>query len=87
MGGTASPLVWRMGYDPLIDAVADIAGNANPTYVDDLAALIASPGQALRAAIAPPRRDAQVQRSTHGLRPPRGDRPGGRTCHPERARK
>ena len=54
MGGTASPLLWCMGYDPLIQAAADITGSAAPTYVDDLAALLASAEQALRVAIALP---------------------------------
>ena len=54
MGGTASPLLWGMGYDPLIRAVADIAGEAAPTYVDDLASLLSSTEQALRVAFALP---------------------------------
>eukprot|EP00959_Pyramimonas_sp_CCMP1952_P227788 4762590-Pyramimonas_sp.AAC.1 len=41
------------GIYPRISALAEIADD-NPTYVDDLAALLSSTKQALRAAIAPP---------------------------------
>jgi hypothetical protein len=54
MGGTAPPLLWGMGYDPLISAIASITGEEDPAYVDDLAALLSTTKQALRAAIALP---------------------------------
>eukprot|EP00959_Pyramimonas_sp_CCMP1952_P430133 9008965-Pyramimonas_sp.AAC.1 len=54
MGGTASPLLWCLGYDPLISALANITGADDPTYVDDLAALLGATAQTLRAGIALP---------------------------------
>eukprot|EP00959_Pyramimonas_sp_CCMP1952_P068942 1439135-Pyramimonas_sp.AAC.1 len=54
MGGTASPLLWCMWYDPLITALASIAADGDPAYVDDLAALLSTAKQTLRAAIALP---------------------------------
>eukprot|EP00959_Pyramimonas_sp_CCMP1952_P288428 6031339-Pyramimonas_sp.AAC.1 len=54
MGGAASPLLWSVGYDPLISAISSILGDDDPAYVDDLAALLSKTKQALRAAIAPP---------------------------------
>eukprot|EP00959_Pyramimonas_sp_CCMP1952_P401725 8417534-Pyramimonas_sp.AAC.1 len=47
MGGTAPPLLWSMGYDPLISAISSIAGDDDPAYVDDLAALLSTTKQAL----------------------------------------
>ena len=50
MGGTASPLIWNLCYDPIVWAVAACTGVPAPTFVDDLAALVrgpqASPGRA-----------------------------------------
>eukprot|EP00959_Pyramimonas_sp_CCMP1952_P186818 3906610-Pyramimonas_sp.AAC.1 len=54
MGGTASPLLWCMGYDPLISALSSITADDDPAYVDNLAALLSSMKQTLRAAIALP---------------------------------
>ena len=54
MGGTASPLLWNMGYDPIIETVAAAAASPCPTYVDDLASLVQQAEQALRVAIALP---------------------------------
>eukprot|EP00959_Pyramimonas_sp_CCMP1952_P270877 5662913-Pyramimonas_sp.AAC.1 len=54
MGGTASQLLWCLGYDPLISALADITRADDPTYVDDLAALLGATTQTLRAGIALP---------------------------------
>ena len=51
MGGTASPLLWCMAYDPVIEAITAAAGDRCPTYVDDLAALLTTAEQALRASI------------------------------------
>eukprot|EP00969_Alexandrium_andersonii_P065243 2873447-Alexandrium_andersonii.AAC.1 len=53
MGGTPSPLLWAMAYDPVIEGVAEGAGSANPTYVDDLAAAIRGAAQALAVAPLP----------------------------------
>ena len=50
MGGTASPLLWCLSYDPIIAAVASVAGAPCPTYVDDLAALLSGARQTLRVA-------------------------------------
>eukprot|EP00959_Pyramimonas_sp_CCMP1952_P436838 9146686-Pyramimonas_sp.AAC.1 len=51
MRGTASPFIWCMAYDPVIEATAAATGDRCPTYVDDLAALLTIAEQALRAAI------------------------------------
>eukprot|EP00959_Pyramimonas_sp_CCMP1952_P120266 2514838-Pyramimonas_sp.AAC.1 len=53
MGGTASPLLWCMGHGPLISALAGIAADDDPTYVDDLAALLSTTKRTPRAAIPP----------------------------------
>eukprot|EP00959_Pyramimonas_sp_CCMP1952_P067490 1408770-Pyramimonas_sp.AAC.1 len=53
MGGTASPLLRRMGHDPLISALAGITTDDDPAYVD-VAALLSTTKQKLRAAIALP---------------------------------
>ena len=50
MGGTASPLLWCLSYDPVIAATAQVANARCPTYVDDLAALLSGARQALRVA-------------------------------------
>eukprot|EP00974_Lingulodinium_polyedra_P100730 9757484-Lingulodinium_polyedra.AAC.1 len=42
MGGTASTLIWNIGYDPIVHAVR------GPTYVDDLAGLTVGVLQTLR---------------------------------------
>eukprot|EP00974_Lingulodinium_polyedra_P016572 1606551-Lingulodinium_polyedra.AAC.1 len=42
MGGTASTLLWAIGYDPIVYAVR------GPTYVDDLAGLTVGIEQTLR---------------------------------------
>eukprot|EP00959_Pyramimonas_sp_CCMP1952_P068584 1431540-Pyramimonas_sp.AAC.1 len=52
MGGAASPLLWCMGYDPFISALSSIAADDDPAHVDDLAALLSTTKQTLRAAIA-----------------------------------
>ena len=52
MGGTASPLTWSIGYDPIIHVTSRAAGAPTPTYVDDLAALLAGASQTLRASYA-----------------------------------
>eukprot|EP00959_Pyramimonas_sp_CCMP1952_P049676 1038011-Pyramimonas_sp.AAC.1 len=54
MGGTASPLLWSLGSDPLITAISSITGDDDPTYVGYLAALLSTTRQALRAATALP---------------------------------
>ena len=54
MGGTVSPLLWNMGYDPIIETVGAAAAGPCPTYVDDLASLVQQAEQALRVAIALP---------------------------------
>ena len=36
MGGTASPLLWCIRYDPIIAGTASVSGAPCPTYVDDL---------------------------------------------------
>ena len=51
MGGTASPLLWCIGYDPIIAGTASVAGAPCPTYVDDLASLLRAAAQTLRVAI------------------------------------
>eukprot|EP00959_Pyramimonas_sp_CCMP1952_P347407 7276304-Pyramimonas_sp.AAC.1 len=52
MGGTASPLLWCIGYDPIITAISDVTGDSCPTFVDDLASLLQDATQTLRATIA-----------------------------------
>ena len=47
MGGTASPFVWVMGFDPIIDGVVDAFGVQLPTYVDDSVALTTGPRETL----------------------------------------
>ena len=54
MGGTVSPLLWCMGYDPIIETVAAAAAAPCPTYVDDLASLVEDAAQTLRVSIALP---------------------------------
>ena len=48
MGGTASPLLWCVSYDPVIDLAGRTTSAACPTYVDDLAALLEDAAQTLR---------------------------------------
>ena len=50
MGGTASPLLWNIAYDPVIFAAAAVTQGNCPTYVDDLAALLQDAAQTLRIA-------------------------------------
>ena len=49
MGGTVSPLVWAMAYDPIIEGVWRATGADPPTFVDDIAMLVVGPRQAFRA--------------------------------------
>ena len=51
MGGTAAPLAWNLGYDPIVCVLAFVLGIRCPTYVDDLAALVRGPRQMFRAQI------------------------------------
>ena len=52
MGGTASPLGWNMAYDPIVVGLGAALSIDCPTFVDDLAALVWGPVQALRAVVA-----------------------------------
>ena len=52
MGGTASPLGWTMGYDPIVEIVGRAAGVRRPTYVDDIVLLVRGARQAVRAFVA-----------------------------------
>ena len=49
MGGTSSPLAWTIGYDPVVDGLAVTLSILDPTFVDDLAALLRGPVQTSRA--------------------------------------
>eukprot|EP00969_Alexandrium_andersonii_P260416 11513103-Alexandrium_andersonii.AAC.1 len=49
MGGTPSPLLWAMAYDPAVVRVREGAGAATPTFVDDTSAEVQGPAQALAA--------------------------------------
>ena len=49
MGGTVSPLVWAMAYDPIIEGVRRATGADPPTFVDDIAMLAVGPRQAFLA--------------------------------------
>ena len=51
MGGPASPFLWNIGYDLILWAMSRVAMCRCPGYVDDLAALIRGPVQAMRALI------------------------------------
>ena len=51
MGGPASPLTWNIGYDPIVAGLAAAVRIPDPTYVDDLAAFVVGPAQAVRALI------------------------------------
>ncbi len=51
MGGPASPLCWTIGYDPVVWALSQIIGRRCPTYVDDLAALLAGPRETALASV------------------------------------
>ena len=51
MGGPASPLLWNMGYDPVLVGLSEALGIECPTYVDDLMALVRGPRQALEAVV------------------------------------
>ena len=54
MGGTASPLLWCIAYDPVVDLASRVAATDCPTYVDDLAALLEDAAQTLRLAFVLP---------------------------------
>eukprot|EP00969_Alexandrium_andersonii_P235683 10405559-Alexandrium_andersonii.AAC.1 len=47
MGGPVSPLLWCLGYDPLIEGTRVATGADTPTYADDLMGEIVGPRQAL----------------------------------------
>eukprot|EP00969_Alexandrium_andersonii_P195676 8644590-Alexandrium_andersonii.AAC.1 len=47
MGGPVSPLLWCLGYDPLIEATQVATGADAPTYADDLMGEVVGPRQAL----------------------------------------
>ena len=49
MGGPPSPLLWAMGYDPIVEGLAVAMSIGVPTYVDDLAANVFGPRQAIGA--------------------------------------
>ena len=67
MGGTASPLLWSIAYDPIISAASSVTGAPCPTHVDDLAALLCDTAQTLRLALFLPWASwlAGLQISTH----------------------
>ena len=39
-GGTASPLIWAIAYDPVVEILSRSLRVPTPTFVDDLAALL-----------------------------------------------
>eukprot|EP00969_Alexandrium_andersonii_P225281 9950154-Alexandrium_andersonii.AAC.1 len=47
MGGPVSPLLWCLGYDPLIEATRVATGADTLTYADDLMGEVIGPRQAL----------------------------------------
>eukprot|EP00969_Alexandrium_andersonii_P048751 2138016-Alexandrium_andersonii.AAC.1 len=47
MGGPVSPLLWCLGYDPLIEGTRAATGADTPTYADDLMGEVVGPHQAL----------------------------------------
>ena len=49
MGGTASPFCWVLAYDPIVAGLHVATGAQDPTFVDDLAALVWGARQAVRA--------------------------------------
>ena len=49
MGGTASPLTWTLGYDPIIEGGERAVGAGAAVYVDDSSARTCGPEQTLRA--------------------------------------
>ena len=51
MGGTASILIWNMGYDPVFTAVEIATNTRVPSYVDDGAILARGPVQVVAASI------------------------------------
>eukprot|EP00972_Heterocapsa_arctica_P068705 10152590-Heterocapsa_arctica.AAC.1 len=51
MGGPASPFIWNLSYDPIVHALFITTGAEPPTYVDDLAAKVVGPRQALEVQI------------------------------------
>ena len=46
-----SPLLWGLGYDPLVFGLSVAVGIGTPTYVDDLAGCCYGPGQVLAAVL------------------------------------
>ena len=48
MGGTSSPSAWTIGYDPIVEGLAVTLRILDPTFVDDLAALVRGGVQASR---------------------------------------
>ena len=51
MGGTASILIWNIGYDPVFTAIEVATGTRVPSYVDDGAILARGPRQVVAASI------------------------------------
>ena len=51
MGHPVSPLLWGLGYDPLVFCLTVAIGVVTPTYVDDLAGCCYGPGQVLAAVL------------------------------------
>ena len=51
MGGTASVLIWNMGYDPVFTAIEIATGTRVPSYVDDGAMLARGPRQVVVASM------------------------------------
>ena len=70
MGGTASPLLWCLSYDPVVDLASRVAAAPCPTYVDDLAALVEDAAQMLRLSFVLPwaSRALGLQIATHTCR-------------------
>eukprot|EP00969_Alexandrium_andersonii_P225159 9944349-Alexandrium_andersonii.AAC.1 len=53
MGGTPSPLLRALVYDPIISVVADSTGCVTPTFVDDVSAKVRGPAQTAATELAP----------------------------------
>ena len=51
MGGAGSLFIWNLVFDPVVAAMKSAVGARVPTYVDDLAALVRGPRQAMRAQV------------------------------------
>eukprot|EP00969_Alexandrium_andersonii_P011227 487698-Alexandrium_andersonii.AAC.1 len=52
MGGTPSPLLWAIAYDPIISAVAASTGCVMHTFVDDMSAKARGPSQTMATELA-----------------------------------